>query len=263
MRFEIINNIPRIILNYKIKSTLDLVVQKDFIFPVRFRSLITQIKEIGLSRSIQDRDELGFIMSYKSIPAEQKKVLAVGVGSGISLMYNLSKFNNKPRFFTIVEASKLQIEIAKKNIKLNNLTNENYIFVEGYLATNSTAYGSKRYYSNNCVNLLDFDFDILELDCEGSEIEILTDLNFFPKTIIVEMHPHLVNINFEEFNLFLVGKGYEMTFSYTVFGESINKSEVSDYFSDSRIRKLKSANGDWGNNLVILTFQKMNKKVDN
>lgn len=33
--------------------------------------------------------------------------------------------------------------------------------------------------------------DVLELDCEGAEVEILSELDFAPRVIVVEVHPHL------------------------------------------------------------------------
>jgi hypothetical protein len=33
--------------------------------------------------------------------------------------------------------------------------------------------------------------DVLDLDCEGAEVEILRELDFAPRVIVVEVHPHL------------------------------------------------------------------------
>jgi hypothetical protein len=33
--------------------------------------------------------------------------------------------------------------------------------------------------------------DVLELDCEGAEVDVLSELDFTPRVIVVEVHPHL------------------------------------------------------------------------
>lgn len=53
------------------------------------------------------------------------------------------------------------------------------------------------------------DCDVLELDCEGAELEILTSLDVNPRTIIVEVHPHLGSPR-EDVKSELVERGYEI-----------------------------------------------------
>jgi hypothetical protein len=58
--------------------------------------------------------------------------------------------------------------------------------------------------------------DILELDCEGAEIEILQQLSISPRTIIVETHAHLdapeadVRAELDRLGYDIVERGIEM-----------------------------------------------------
>jgi hypothetical protein len=51
--------------------------------------------------------------------------------------------------------------------------------------------------------------DVLELDCEGAELEILRALDVSPRTIVVEIHPHLGSPR-EDVVATLADQGYEI-----------------------------------------------------
>lgn len=51
--------------------------------------------------------------------------------------------------------------------------------------------------------------DVLELDCEGAELPILCDLDFTPRVVVVEIHPHLGS-PVSAVELELSQRGYEL-----------------------------------------------------
>ena len=124
--------------------------------------------------------------------------MAVGVGSGISLIHNCKK-DRGPGSYIGIDGSKDQIEIAKDNARLNEADFSKFILIEGFVGKPTNVYGSENQKSTNTVDINKFDFDVLELDCEGSEIEILEELTARPRHIIVEMHPVYRGIDIVDF----------------------------------------------------------------
>jgi len=51
--------------------------------------------------------------------------------------------------------------------------------------------------------------DVLELDCEGAELEILSELSFNPRVIVVEVHPNL-GVSESDVRSLLAEKGYDI-----------------------------------------------------
>lgn len=124
--------------------------------------------------------------------------MAVGLGSGISLIHNCAKPRSKKSFIGI-DGSIKQIEIAKANAKLNNIDFSRFELIEGYAGNPTNVYGEYNQQSTEFIDINKLKFDVLELDCEGSEIEILHDLSIHPRHIIVEMHPMFRNIDISNF----------------------------------------------------------------
>lgn len=77
--------------------------------------------------------------------------------------------------------------------------------------------------------------DILELDCEGSEIEILRRLCIRPRVIIVEIHPFLFPEE-PEWVLNRLGElGYRIVYRSGHDGIEIDHDECLEFLSRSRI----------------------------
>ena len=140
-------------------------------------------------------------------------ILAVGLGTGSTLI-PICKLLNDGGFYTVIEASSSQISKAKLNIELNKIDNSRYEIINGYAGQVHDTWGSG---NQRNININEYQFDILELDCEGSELSIIQNLLKKPRFIIVELHPGYFNHEFKSFEVFLNlmnGKGYEYTFSY-------------------------------------------------
>jgi hypothetical protein len=98
------------------------------------------------------------------------------------------------------------------------------------------------------------DFDILELDCEGSEIEILQDLTARPRHIIVEMHPMYHDIDIVDFLEMMKSKGYILANIYTVNGDVVISEEIQMFFEYEKIQQMINFKLDWGDGLLVLNF---------
>ena len=76
--------------------------------------------------------------------------------------------------------------------------------------------------------------DVLELDCEGSEIDILRRMVITPRVIIVEIHPWLFKEPAEWVVENLITQGYEIVFRSGHNGIKINHEELMELLCRSK-----------------------------
>jgi hypothetical protein len=103
-------------------------------------------------------------------------------------------------------------------------------------------FGSYGVSSNNNIDINNYDYDVLEMDCEGSELSILSSLTKRPRNIIVELHPRHFPQEYKDFDVFLnlmLTKGYNYQFVYGHNG---------DYFDIEYARKYYNSTNVQGNN---------------
>jgi hypothetical protein len=141
------------------------------------------------------------------------------------------------------------------NAKINGVDSKMFILIEGYAGTPSNLYGSNKQHSKSIIDINEIDYDILELDCEGSEIEILNNLIKKPRHIIVEMHPIYRKININDFLSGMSLKGYELVKVYTVNGNEVPNEEIYRYFTSDTIVQIKERKIPYGDGLLVLNFR--------
>jgi len=74
--------------------------------------------------------------------------------------------------------------------------------------------------------------DVLEMDCEGSELGILEGMQIRPRVLIVELHPTMYDApNAAPIEL-IEEMGYEMTYWSTQAGEQMSEQEFLDRLAD-------------------------------
>jgi hypothetical protein len=66
------------------------------------------------------------------------------------------------------------------------------------------------------------DFDVVEMDCEGSELGILRDLEIRPRVLIVELHPGLYDGPNEKPLTLIEEMGYEIAYFTTQLGDRMS-----------------------------------------
>lgn len=197
----------------------------------------------------------GIIECYRKIDDYNMRVLAVGLGSGGSLIYSLK--NRIAKHYSVIEASDEQIFFARKNIDLNSIDHSKISIYHGFAGMPVNVFGEfdKSKARNYDVN--NFDFDILELGCEGSEIEILQSLTLSPKYIIVELHPNNREFSFNEF-LRNMEQRFILTHAFTIDGEEqVSLEKVKEYFSEDKIKLLVNREY-WNKNLLVMLFKLRN-----
>lgn len=253
MHFKVINSIPRIIFSYMSRSTNKQLVIKQFVFPSRLSTISTFVRDFLFNDQIEYKNELGILLSHDDIYSKDDIILAVGVGSGISLIHNCAKPRSK-RSFIGIDGSIEQIEIAKANAELNGIDFSKFELIEGYAGLPMNVYGEYNQQSKKNIDINKMRFDVLELDCEGSEIEILRNLTVHPRHIIVEMHPMFRDFNIDEFLEDMENKGYNLGRIYTVNGELVDSKNIDEYYSAEFIEKMVKYRMNWGDGLLVFNF---------
>ena len=251
--------IPRIKIRYKSTTTKGYLSYKHIVFPTWPKVFLNSIRDfLTKGRNFNELDELGILISHDLVTNDEDIICAVGVGNGISLIHNCLK--DKPeKSFIGIEASSEQVKATVKNANLNNVSDSKYTLLNGFGGTKeSNIYGDKKQISDDFIDINQLKFDVLELDCEGAELHILTNLTVKPKHIIVETHPSLVIIDYEQLLDLMNSKGYSLNFAFTVFGHKVLREDIPNYFSKERINLLNQGIS-WGKNLLVLTFSLQKK----
>lgn len=115
---------------------------------------------------------------------KNESVTIVGGGFGVTAT-KISDITNRP--LNIYEPSIEQIEIIEKTFKLNGVDTAKITIHNCAVSNNRYSYdGNKNTPAIQPSHIIPCDF--LELDCEGAELEILRNLAFRPKKILVETH---------------------------------------------------------------------------
>lgn len=115
-------------------------------------------------------------------------VVIVGGGLGVSTVA-AARRTVKPGSVTTYEGGSEQVGQVKKTLKLNGVT-ERCSVLHAVVGENVGVYsdpGDAERVAPSDIEMC----DVLVLDCEGSEVGIVNNLNFTPQTIIVETHGFL------------------------------------------------------------------------
>lgn len=251
--FAFRNRVPRLVIRYKTLSTGNRVMYKDFILPSRIKNILVTLRHLILNEP-NTKDELGILKIHDKIYDNHDIILAVGLGSGISLVHNCSKART-PKSFIGIEASINNINHTIMNAHLNDINDSQYILINSFAGYPTNVVNESTIRHVDYIDINKMIFDVLELDCEGSEIEILSTLTARPKHIIVEMHPMFREINITEFLNMMSSKGYHLSSLSTVYGQDISISDIDDFFCESHILNMKKGKIDWGDGLLVIHFQ--------
>lgn len=143
-------------------------------------------------------------------------VVIVGGGLGVSTVVAVNATGRRGTVETY-EASEAQFEQIGETVRLNKVAENvelNHAIVGEYLDYNSEQYGGEG--SADTVEPAELPkSDVLVLDCEGAEIEILEQLSYEPRVIIVETHAFLgapeeeVREILDERNYDIISRGVE------------------------------------------------------
>lgn len=236
MRFKIINKIPRLVIKGHIINN-GVRIRKDFILSPRPKIFFEQIAAILSGFANEYRydynNEGGVYYSHLRVTKPSDKILAIGLGQATTLIPVVKMLDNSG-FYRCIESSETQIKIAYENINFNDIDKSKYLIVNGYAG--KKVFGSYGKPTENSIDINEFDFNILEMDCEGSELSILSSLTKTPNHIIVEVHPYHYPDNFSNFDIFIEfmkSKGYHYECSFGHNGDWLSFEDAGNYYNHS------------------------------
>lgn len=129
--------------------------------------------------------ESGIIKALNDNVQKGDHVLIIGGGNGVTTCI-ASRLVKEAGRVTCYEASKQAYNNVKKTCSLNNVP-DNIRLINKSVGTPMSIWGELSNVKNEDPTRLP-SCDILELDCEGTEKEILQNLKIRPNTLIVETH---------------------------------------------------------------------------
>lgn len=128
--------------------------------------------------------EYAIVESIRDHVESDDTVVVVGGGFGVSAVHAARAGADD---VTVYEASKRQTEVIREAVSINE--------AENIRVKHALVGPAKMVYNDDlgdaAVSHPDElpECDVLELDCEGAEMEILDEIDQRPRTIIVEVHP--------------------------------------------------------------------------
>lgn len=150
-----------------------------------------KFKILDLSSS-SDKYELGLCKSIRNYVCSADTVVIVGGGLGVSSIVAANNVGKDGVIHTF-EASNAQYSKINTTISLNKAddrVNLNHSYVSKVNKTSEKKYGSSE--DAKFVPAKDLPkCDVLELDCEGAEINILENMTICPDVFIVETHGYM------------------------------------------------------------------------
>lgn len=142
-----------------------------------------------------DSDYEEGLLKAQRLAEDVDKAALVGGGYGISGIH-LAEYHNA--YVSIYEAAEDKCRLIRKNIEFNELSSQIQVF-RALVGENITVWGSAEGAEKIKPSELDTDLDLLELDCEGNEVDIIKSLEDYPDYLVVEFHPKKVDETFTEF----------------------------------------------------------------
>jgi|GEM_PF-1776495 len=129
--------------------------------------------------------ESGLISAIENHAQENDEIIIVGGGWGVTAVKAAEIAGEKGNVI-VYEGSKKKVEDVRETLKLNGV--ENKVDVRhAIVGPHISLMGGGEEGENIQPSELP-ECDVLELDCEGSEIEILNNLHHHPRAIFVESH---------------------------------------------------------------------------
>jgi hypothetical protein len=159
------------------------------------------------------------------------KVVIIGGGYGVTAV-RAAQIVGDAGHVDIYEGGQEQVEVVNETTKLNGVSNlcETYHAIVG---EKKVLYGDAGGADQIRPDELQ-DCDVLEMDCEGSELQILRDMDIRPETLIIELHPNQYTDNIYGPINEVREMGYELTHLVGQDGIKINENGFRELLERNR-----------------------------
>lgn len=169
------------------------------------------------------KSEGGEVKSHKEFTQEGDKVVIIGGGRGVTTVHAVQE--SEPGGDVIVyEPSRKHKEIIQKVTELNGV--ESSCEVRNMLVgPDIEVFDHSSSYEKVEPSELP-QCDVLEMDCEGAELEIIRNMTISPRIIILEVHPQRYEYAPEAVNE-LIEMGYDIVKKRSNEGERLTENEYN------------------------------------
>jgi hypothetical protein len=185
-----------------------------------------------LNQKTRSNIEDGLISGHEKYTQQGDSVVIIGGGNGVTAVRS-AKMVGSGGEVIVFEGGKKSVESCKKVIEMNE--------VDDICTVNHAIIGQERNVyggsttSAELVSPTDLpECDVLEIDAEGSEIDIINKLEVSPRAVIVELHPWLYSESPKEPIELLEGMGYEIQYYSGHDGIEISQEEFDLLLQKSR-----------------------------
>jgi len=118
---------------------------------------------------------------------EKDTVVIIGGGHGITSVAAAKNICDSGKII-IYEATERRLKDIRRTMRLNNVERKNHEIIHAAVGNADNVVGNKG--DASIMSPMSIPkCDVLEIDCEGSEINVLKALNQKPRVIVVETHP--------------------------------------------------------------------------
>jgi hypothetical protein len=124
----------------------------------------------------------GSVDALRQYVRQGDHVVVIGGGDGVTAVIATRRCEQ----VTVYEAAGNMVSVVKETTEINSMDNKITV-VHSAVGPTNNVYGDNVGSPTSVADLPDC--DILELDCKGAEEEIIRNLSFCPRIIIVEAHP--------------------------------------------------------------------------
>lgn len=178
--------------------------------------------------------EDGLISGHEKYTRQGDSVVIIGGGFGVTAV-RTSKIVGDTGEVTVFEGGAENVEKIRRVAKLNSLDgiSVRHVIIGQARKVDGDTTDAKIISPTNLPEC-----DVLELDCEGAEIDVLNELDFLPRVVIVELHPWLYSDRPEKPIDLLEKLGYEIQYYSGHDGVEISQEEFDLLLQKSR---------DWDN----------------
>lgn len=180
--------------------------------------------------------ENGIVTAHKEYTESDDDVVIIAGGMGVSTVRAAREASDGE--LEVFEGGSEQAKAVKDVVDLHEL--EDRVTVHhAIVGEKIDVYGAGQTDSAKQITYDSIpDCDVLELDCEGSELEILRNLSISPRVIIVELHPYKAGEHLTAIFEAIDEAGYQIDNRYSNQGQRISHGEIMNILLE---RKSKTA----------------------
>jgi len=176
--------------------------------------------------------EGGVVSCHEAETEIGDSIIIVGGGKGISAV-RAARIAGKSGNVILYEGGKESVEYLDNVIEINDVVQQVTVR-HAIVGHEINVFGGDSSMAKSISPDELPDCDVLELDCEGSEIDILYNMDISPRVIIMEIHPWQFSDDFDVIMKYLSDIGYEIRHRFGHDGVALNENGFRILFEHSK-----------------------------